>query len=172
MNELKKQYMRPQLERNYEKFFTPEHVADFMVELADPAPFERGLEPSAGNGSIVRAIKRYTGDPVIWTCELKEEYKKPLFEAGAYGVYIGDFLDYAESLKFDYCIANPPFDKNTNLQDHFDKIRKFMKVGGRVVMIVPDDFDPKIEHKKYVVANWSKNSDGSTTPIKIISFVN
>ena len=172
MNDLKKKYLQPALERNYEKFFTPKRVADFMAELADPQPHETVLEPSAGNGAIVKAIKQHERDAIIHVCELKDQYRSELLKAGASAINIGDFLEYPESYTFNHCIANPPFGNETSIRDHFDKIRRLVKHGGKVVMIVPADFDPKHEHTKYPIDNWSTNSDGTTTPIKIIKFDN
>lgn len=170
MNELKKQYMRPQLERNYKKFFTPEHVADLMVRLVIPLPWNTILEPSAGNGSIVKAIKRFEPDAIVYACELKEQHREDLLKAGA-KTCIGDFLEYPESLMFNHCIANPPFGNETDIKDHFDKICRLVRPGGKVVMIVPKDFNPGKPHSAHPIDNWSTNSDGTTTPIKILEFV-
>lgn len=172
MNDLKRKYLQPALERNYEKFFTPSWLAEQMVKMVIPLRDDTILEPSAGNGSIVRAIKYYEPDTIIHVCELKEEYRSALLEAGARAIYIGDFLEYPESYKFDHCIANPPFGNETSIKDHYDKICRLVKPGGKIAMIVPYDFHPGRLHEAYPVDNWSTNSDGTTTEIKVIAFIN
>lgn len=160
------------LQRNYEKFFTPEDVAWFMVEHLDPKEGDAILEPSAGNGSLVRAVIEKAPGAIVFAFEVNEKYRKDLKEAGAKIVVIKDFLEAPEFSKWTSCIANPPFGNETNLQDHFDKIRRVVKKGGKIVMIVPYDFDPKVQHHVSHLNNWSSNSDGTTTPIKIIEFNN
>lgn len=39
-------------------------------------------------------------------------------------------------------------------------------------MIVPENFNPSVEHKTHLIENWSLNSDGTKTEIKIIEFNN
>jgi predicted RNA methylase len=158
--------------RNYEKFFTPEDVAWFMVEHLDPKDGDEILEPSAGNGSLVRAVIEKAPGATVFAFEINQKYEKDLKEAGAKIVVIKDFLTIPVYATFTSCIANPPFGNDTDLQAHFNHIRKHVKKGGKIVMIVPYDFDPKCEHYVSHVNNWSKNSDGTTTPIKIIEFVN
>lgn len=157
--------------RNYEKFFTPERVAKFMVELVDPKPGQAILEPSAGNGAIVKAIHSHEPKTIIFAIEVNEKYRADLKLAGAKIVVIRDWMEVPEYAKWNSCIANPPFGNGIDLQAHFDKICRVVKTGGKVVMIVPADFDPKREHKTYTLENWSKNSDGTTTGIKIIEFI-
>lgn len=143
-----------------------------MVELLDPQPRQAILEPSAGRGDIVAAIHRYEPDAIIFAIEINEMYRFDLKKAGAKIAAIMDFLNTPEFAKYNCCVANPPFGNETNLQEHFDKIRRVVKKGGKIVMIVPVNFDPQCEHKEYTLENWSSNSDGTTTPIKIIEFTN
>jgi 16S rRNA A1518/A1519 N6-dimethyltransferase RsmA/KsgA/DIM1 with predicted DNA glycosylase/AP lyase activity len=157
--------------RNYQKFFTPIEVADKMVGLLNPQPGEAILEPSAGNGAIVKRLKAHCPESTVFAIELNPEWEIEL-RTFADVVVIKDFLELYTSVKWTKCIANPPFGNGINLNDHFLKIRESVKKGGKIVMIVPVDFEPDIEHKPYPIENWSKNSDGSTTEIKIIEFVN
>lgn len=74
--------------------------------------------------------------------------------------------------KFTSCIANPPFGNGIDLNAHFNHICSHVKEGGKIVMIVPENFNPPVDYKTYSAKNWAVNSDGSTTPIKIICFNN
>lgn len=158
--------------RNYEKFFTPDYVADVMAQLLEPEDGGVYLEPSAGNGSLVRALMKQNTESFVFAFEVNEKYRTSIKDAGAKVVVIKDFLSVPVLARFTGCIANPPFGNETNFQDHFDAIRLHVKKGGKVVMITPFDFNPKVSHNVHKLQNWSTNSDGTTTKIKIIEFVN
>lgn len=89
-----------------------------VARLFETDPFLFGedfLEPSAGDGAIVRATNElYMGcndKPPKWTlCELREECRLPL--SGLGNVRIGDFLRTAKSFakkQHHGIIGNPPF---------------------------------------------------------------
>lgn len=158
--------------RDYTKFFTPDSVANFMVSLVNPKVDDVVLEPSAGNGAIVKAIKKHDAGVNVFAFDINEDFKELLKESGAEIVVIKDFLTIPVHAKFTSCIANPPFGKGIDLQAHFNHICSHVKYGGQIVMIVPNEFTPKIVHHTYPCENWSNNSDGTTTEIKIISFNN
>ncbi len=157
--------------RNYEKFFTPPDIALFMAQLLAPEKNDVILEPSAGNGSLVKAVKEVCPDTVIFAFEADKKYEKEL-RGRAHVVVIKDFLKTIVYAKCSKCIANPPFGNDTDFQAHFDHIRAHVKKGGMIVMITPKEFDPQIEHVIYFLDNWSENSDGTKTEIKIIAFNN
>lgn len=165
--------------RDYTKFFTYPETAIYMAKLLDARSGEMVLEPSAGNGALVSAVKKYCATCIIDAVELYPKWEKDLKAAGSHHVFIRDFLDIPLYHNYyDKCIANPPFGNGVDLQAHFDKICDLVKDGGKVVMIVPEEFNPTYEkhfiknYTAYPLENWSKNSDGTTTPIKIISFIN
>lgn len=158
--------------RNYEKFFTPSSIATMMVNLLKPRPGKEYLEPSAGNGKLIRAVKSKQPECRFVAFEINKDHKKALLDI-AEGVYLRDFLA-SNPLKhlLDGCIANPPFGNGVDLRAHINKMRTLVKSRGRIVTIVPKSFQLGIKHKVHKIENWSKNSDGTTTPIKIIEFIN
>ena len=74
---------------------------------------KRILEPQAGNGNIVRAVRRVWPDAEIVAVEIREECRESLIEAGATKVVTGvDFLTIpAPEKRFDLVIGNPPYAK-------------------------------------------------------------
>ncbi len=164
--------------RDYTKFFTPDHVAKYLVSLVNPQTGDVVLEPSAGNGAIVRAIKQHNAGVKVFSFDINNKYKRLLIDAGADVVVIRDFISIPVYAKFTSCISNPPFGNGIDLQAHFDHICSHVKDGGHIVMIVPLDFSPNC--KKHIIKNetvrplenWAKNSDGTTTEIKILEFKN
>lgn len=156
--------------RDYRKFFTYPETAAFMVDLLDPQPGQVILEPSAGNGALVKAIKNKCNQAIVFACELDSEWKSDLYAAGASVVVIKDFMEYPTWPKHSACIANPPFGNGIDLEAHVERMIEAVKSGGKLVILVPADFEPCIEYRSYPLENWSKNNDGTTTPIKIIEF--
>jgi len=158
--------------RDYSKFFTPDEHANYMVDWLDLKVGERGFDPSAGNGQLIRAVKRKHGDTVIVNAiELNRQHEDDLKNIADY-VWLEDFLKHTDSGEYDFCIANPPFGNGIDLVGHLDHIREMVKENGRIVMIVPQDFKPRCSFLSHKISNWSSNSDGTTTPIKIIMFNN
>jgi 16S rRNA A1518/A1519 N6-dimethyltransferase RsmA/KsgA/DIM1 with predicted DNA glycosylase/AP lyase activity len=157
--------------RDYTKFFTPIEIADKMVKLLNPKPGEAILEPHAGDGAIVKRIKAYCPESIVFAIELYPEWEKSLMQF-AEVVVINDFLQIPEIAKWTKCIANPPFGNGIDLYAHFDKIRRCVKSGGKVVVLVPKDFEAGVEFLEYKIDNWATNRDGTKTEIKIIEFYN
>jgi tRNA1(Val) A37 N6-methylase TrmN6 len=160
------------MKRDYSKFFTPNSIAMFMASLLSPKDDQVILEPSAGHGALIRAVKYNNPSCKVFAFDINEVFKPYMRNAGASIAVIKDFLTIPVYAKFSGCIANPPFGNETNLQAHFDHIRSHVKKAGKIVMIAPADFDPGIEHNSHSIENWAKNSDGTTTPIKVIEFIN
>lgn len=157
--------------RDYSKFFTPDEHADFMVDWLNLKVGDAGFDPSAGNGQLVRAVRRKHGDTVIINAiELNKEYEDDLQCAD--NLWLQDFLDHRDSGEYDFCIANPPFGNGIDLLAHVEHMREMTKLGGKIVMIVPADFNPKCSFSFKKIDNYSSNSDGTTTPIKMIMFTN
>lgn len=158
--------------RDYTKFFTYPDTAKFMADALSPKESDFILEPSAGNGMLVKAVKNACPKSKVVAVELYEDWEKEL-KSIADVVIIKDFLDFKSIPKFSSCIANPPFGNGIDLDAHIQHMRSLVKKGGRMVILVPKDyFELNTEYDTYPVENWSKNSDGSTTEIKIISFLN
>jgi phospholipid N-methyltransferase len=102
----------------FQYFPTPDRLADKMCSRADLGTQELTiLEPSAGDGAIVRAIRRCDPNSTIDTIEIDEKHRDSLKKSGASIINIGDFMLLPTSLfkdTFNRIIANPPF---RNLQD-------------------------------------------------------
>lgn len=95
------------------------------------------LEPSAGNGIIIKALRAagYAGN-TIHAIEIREEEKSNL-ESVADSVKIGDFLDADPGVKYDVIIGNPPF---SLAQEFIDKSLSLLKPGGRLIFLLRTNF--------------------------------
>ncbi|KWZ39562.1 hypothetical protein WS72_19335 [Burkholderia savannae] len=117
-------------------FPTPASLAARMVELADIRPGHSVLEPSAGTGRILRAIREATGGSVVRTAvEISARLCDQLrtSEAGA-DVVNCDFLKYDAPTQFDRILMNPPFANGDDIR-HILHARQMLRPGGRLVAI-------------------------------------
>jgi phospholipid N-methyltransferase len=122
-------------------FPTPAELAARMVEMADIQPEHKVLEPSAGEGAIVREIPRdcrLTAVEINWAlCKALErsfpEEQGPIHHADflELGTLVGDPIQYGT---FDRVIMNPPFENGADIK-HIAHALKFLKPGGRLVAI-------------------------------------
>ncbi len=134
------------LKKKFQFFGTPDNLADRLVQLADIKDSDRILEPSAGQGSIIKAINRVLPKMMIECLELMPQNKSEL-ESIDTAVIIGDdFLKHTETILFDKIIANPPFSKNQDI-DHILHMYKLLNEGGRIVSIASKHWQ-KSENKK------------------------
>lgn len=119
-------------------FPTPPDLAARMVELANIRAGDSVLEPSAGTGAILLAIrKRHRSDATLTAVELNTRLAGILKSVTntADHVHEGDFLELAPDLgKFDRVLMNPPF-KNAEDIKHIMQALTMLKPGGRLVAI-------------------------------------
>ena len=89
---------------------TPAWCVRRLLE-AVPLPGGAWLEPSAGDGAIIRAVNEVRGDAWWWAMELREECRASLVEAtaGRGSVRIGDFIAEPSDGYAAVAILNPPF---------------------------------------------------------------
>lgn len=90
----------------HESYPTPSWCVDRLLEECSLPP-GRWLEPSAGDGAIIRAVNaRVPG--IEWTsCEIRLEARLQL--GRLCDDVRGDFFDYVPVNLFDVAIMNPPF---------------------------------------------------------------
>jgi precorrin-6B methylase 2 len=115
-------------------FPTPPEIARQVVTLATIQPGQRVLEPSAGTGSLVRAVREAHEEADITAVEIN-----PQLAAGLSGMVrwceCADFLAVGEDLgEFDRIVMNPPFDHGSDL-DHIKHAFALLASGGRLVAV-------------------------------------
>ncbi|WP_418884189.1 methyltransferase [Burkholderia contaminans] len=107
-----------------------------MVELAAIEPGHTVLEPSAGTGRILRAIREATGGAALRTAvEISACLCDHLrvSESGA-DVVNTDFLTYEAPAPFDRILMNPPFSHGDDIR-HIRHALEMLKPGGRLVAV-------------------------------------
>lgn len=126
-------------------FQTPEHVAARMAELVaqhvsgTPAPLI--LEPSAGLGRIVRALRSATPSARLHMIDNNPGCVAELRREALDGdrVIESDFLETAPEIlpRFDAVCMNPPFKMGLDIR-HIRHAREMLKPGGLLVALCYD----------------------------------
>lgn len=116
-------------------FPTPKPLIHQLLNLAELKKGENVLEPSAGKGDILDAIREKYGDTVkLSACEVNTKLSEFLKLKG-YKVVASDFLTLAD--KYDKIIMNPPFENGKDI-DHVLHAYSVLKKGGRLVAIMSE----------------------------------
>jgi phospholipid N-methyltransferase len=117
-------------------FPTPPELADRMVALADIRPGQQVLEPSAGTGRIIDAIRRNAHGYAITAVELNCNMAHRLRTVDCVDdTRQADFLECNGDLgTFDRIVMNPPFANGDDIK-HIMHALKMLKLGGRLVAI-------------------------------------
>lgn len=131
-------------------FPTPDDLAARMVALADIHPGDKVLEPSAGTGSILRAIVDAETDPNragpaphVTAVEINPKLFAALPKHLAESAICGNFLSITPDTEhpggqpigeFDAIVMNPPFRNGEDIKHILHAVR-FLNSGGRLVAI-------------------------------------
>lgn len=130
---------------NADFYPTPEALAEYMVSMADLRRVRFVLEPSAGKGDLVKALKNkmeyveynsYTekhGRDVDVDCIEKDGNLRSLLKGAGSRVIHNDFLTFDTLKKYDLILMNPPFSEGDK---HLLKALEMMKNGGQIVCLL------------------------------------
>lgn len=136
------------LKKEFQFFATPETLADELVALADIDEQDVILEPSAGQGAIIKAIRRVFPNRRICAVELMDINRTLLKKFENIELFDEkDFMNVTESTKFDIIIANPPFSKNQDI-DHVMKMYSMLNEYGRLVSVVSNHWKGSTRKKE------------------------
>jgi adenine-specific DNA-methyltransferase len=98
--------------KNWGQYFTPQHVAEFMVNLIskDIRSYPRVLEPCAGQGVFLKELERKGFKNIV-----AYEIDSTLHNNSNVNVLRQDFLSTDPNDKFDVIIGNPPYVRWKNI---------------------------------------------------------
>lgn len=118
-------------------FETPDGLADRMAQLVDDiGEGARILEPSAGRGALIKAIRRavkYQIAPVD-ACETEPDFRELLPAIGV-NLVGSRFEDYNPGPIYNAVVMNPPF-RGGLAERHTSHAWDCLKPGGRIVSLV------------------------------------
>lgn len=137
-------------------FRTGEKVIDDMLDLVAFSVGMRVLEPSSGDGAIIRAVLEATSTVKVDAYEIDPVRHAQSAAAGAY-MCGNDFLAAAPRPVYDVVLMNPPFTAEGSQQVYMDHIQhavKFLKPGGELVAIAPNGFTFRADKKAVAFNEW------------------
>lgn len=113
---------------------TPEPVVARMLAMAQLRPGMEILEPSAGDGAIVRGLLKVGIKPdCVENHPDRADALRDMLPPGA--VMNMDFLKVLPEPEYDCVLMNPPFGKGAGVQHVFHAV-KFLKPGGCLVAVL------------------------------------
>jgi len=146
------------LKKEFQFFATPTKLADKLVAYAEIKPSDTILEPSAGQGAIIKAINKIT-DTVPDCYELMDNNRDILLQTRFSFNLIGkDFLK--NKAKYDKIIANPPFTKNQDIT-HVYKMYESLNKGGTLVSVMSCHWRTASTKKCVEFRTWLEEVDAT-----------
>jgi phospholipid N-methyltransferase len=116
-------------------FPTPPDLIDKLLRDAQIQPGEEVLEPEAGKGDIVDAIRARHPQAKLSLCEINGTLREFLADKG-YDNVMRDFLtDVKPVPQYDCVVMNPPFESGQDIE-HVLHAYAVLKPGGRLVAIM------------------------------------
>lgn len=139
-------------------FPTPDPLADQLVAWADIGPTSVVLEPSAGEGAIVRAVRRAQPDATVICIEREPGRREALRDLPVLIVEADDFLDVnlGGEVQVDRAVMNPAFCKSGK-GDHLDHVRHAFAMlvpGGRLVSVLPSSITFREDRRHRETRAW------------------
>lgn len=155
------------LKKEYQFFETGSNEADRIVALAEINESHFILEPSAGQGAIIKAIQRVIPECDVWYYELMD-VNITFLRKIPHAKYLGtDFLKCDR--KFDRIIGNPPFSKNQDII-HIRKMYECLKPGGRLVSIASKHWQMSNNKKETEFREWLDEVNAEVQEIEAGAF--
>jgi len=141
-------------------FETPKELAKNMAELLNPSSHDRILEPSAGRGSLIKAVldtdRENLCESQFYVYENLKMNKDILLEKYPRVNFIGDDFEKNKTGTYNKIIANPPFSKNKDIK-HFFKMMSHLSRFGTLVCLISNHYQ-KSTDKESNMFNYFVNS--------------
>lgn len=158
----------------FQAFYTPPEVADRMADLLQLPLLSsvRILEPSAGEGALVDAVRRTVqknGGPLpVFDCFEIDPKARPVLRQKAVNVHEVDFLTQSAALlhgvSFHRVIMNPPFRGQADI-DHVTHAFRYLRIGGILVAIMSPSTDFRETKKTQAFRKLCDNNDMMSWPL-------
>lgn len=160
------------IKQEYQFFPTPDDIADWIVIQANIVETDIVLEPSAGQGALVKAINRQFPAMKIGCIELMDANREILSKMPTVQLFTpegNDFLsqDVTNNFKdtFDKIVANPPFSNNQDI-DHIRQMYYCLKNNGRLVSIASKHWEISGNKKEAEFKQWLNDIGAGIYPIE------
>lgn len=160
-------------------FPTPHDLAYRLATLASVGPRQVILEPSAGAGDLVRAIRarvQASGggeDPYPATIDAIEISQTliPLLQQQGIPVVATDIFDpsFQPGTMYDRIVMNPPFERGASI-DHVERAYSFLRPGGTLVALMPKSIEFREDNKHTAFRQFLQSVGAQTFEVEPQSF--
>lgn len=149
------------LKKKYQYFATPIPLAAQLVALANIKDTDEVLEPSAGQGNLIKAIRIANEKCSLVGYELMKENYDILEQSSELYNFLAMNVDFLqmEATYFDKIVANPPFSKNQDI-DHVYKMYEQLKEGGQITAIMSNHWRTCNRGKENKFQEWFRRVGG------------
>jgi hypothetical protein len=152
------------LKKEFQFFESSEILADKIVYLAKLNNEDTILEPSCGQGAIIKAINKVSN--VVPDCyELMDVNRLVLNKSGLSFNLIGDDFLLHNDKYYTKIIANPPFTKNQDI-DHIYNMYKWLYSCGTLVSISSESWVTGSQKKQIEFRSWLSNVNAEIIDIE------
>ena len=159
--ELLKSGKRCNLQQEFQYFATPDAIADIAASKFSTLDGSHTiLEPSAGRGSLVKAVRRRCPSAIVDCYELMPENVEHLEKVEGAHIVGTDFMNCHD--KYDRIIANPPFANNQDI-DHLYMMYERLNVGGELSCIVSQHWKFANDQKCAHFRQWLEMNEAEIT---------
>ena len=154
------------IKKEYQFYATPANLANYLVskaeQLVEFRPDMKILEPSAGDGALVKAVVKHYPRQRVDCIEIRELNRIKLQKVSGADIIGHDFIEAVnandtefllEQGQYDLVIANPPFSNNQDI-DHIMAMYKCLKPGGALVTIASLSWMNGSQKKQVDFRNW------------------
>lgn len=140
------------LKKEFQFFATPSELAKRLVYIADLKNHDTILEPSAGQGAIIKEINAACS--VVPDCyELMETNQIILNKSGLKFNLLGSDFFENKGRGYSKIIANPPFSKNQDIE-HLQEMYTCLNRGGRLVCVMSESWANGSQKKQVDFRAW------------------
>ena len=153
------------LKKDYQILSTRSELADRLVEISKINDNDLVLEPSAGQGEIIKAIHKLLPNTHVEWCEINNVNQEFCRNIPNTRFITSDFLLFDkvvlyDRILYDRIIANPPSSKNQDIE-HIYNMYSCLKKGGRMVSVTSEHWQNQSGKKEINFFKWliSKKSE-------------
>lgn len=154
---------RCNLQQEFQFFATPQKIADLAVsKFSSLAPGMTILEPSAGRGALIEAVRRRCPGATVDCYELMPE-NVPFLEKVEGAHILGDDFTKCQG-KWQRIIANPPFSGNQDI-DHVYLMYDHLEPDGELSVITSQHWQWAQDKKCQRFRKWLEDNHAEVTAI-------
>jgi hypothetical protein len=147
-------------------FPTPRPVIEDMLDRADIQPGHSVLEPSAGKGDILDAIRERHPDAHTHAVEPVSSLRDILQKKG-HALVGHDVMEHGG--EYDRVVMNPPFENGQD-REHVQRAFDLLKPGGKLVAVMSEGPFQRSGKKDQEFRDWLDSVGGESEPMPEGSF--